>query len=75
MGSPNAFEGPHNPKVAGSNPAPAMSLSTTSEPSSREGFLFLERIGELRASSERVDLPVLGDALELVGTAVCELEA
>jgi hypothetical protein len=30
----------HNPKVAGSNPAPAMSLATTTEPSLRRAFVF-----------------------------------
>jgi hypothetical protein len=45
MSPPNGFTASHNPKVAGSNPAPAMSLTTmslttTSEPSSGRAFCF-----------------------------------
>ena len=38
---PSSGVGPsHNPEVAGSNPAPAMSVTTTPEPSSWRAFAF-----------------------------------
>ena len=40
MSSPNGSEASHHPKVAGSNPAPAMSLTTSSEPSFGRAFCF-----------------------------------
>jgi hypothetical protein len=40
MGAADARKASHNPKVAGSNPAPAISL-TDQKALLREGFLFL----------------------------------
>jgi len=54
----DGFRGSHNPKVAGSNPAPAMSLSTTSEPSSGRAFCFS------KASATPSSCTVASSALE-----------
>jgi hypothetical protein len=47
----------HNPKVAGSNPAPAMSLSTTREPSFGRAFFFSKAVGGFGDGGRDLDPP------------------